>query len=289
MEVLDLLYDFFQGLADYQFLQNALITSVMVGISAGVIGSFIILRGMSLMGDAISHAVLPGVALSYMLGSSYIIGATFFGVFSAALIGFIGKHSRLKNDTAIGIVFSSFFALGIILISFARSATDLYHILFGNVLAVRDSDMYLTAIVMVIVIIVVGLFYKQLKLSSFAPTMAQSYGWNTGLINYGLMFLLTLVAVTSLQTVGTILVIAMLITPAATAYLLTNRLSIMIGLSTLFGVLSALIGLYFSYSYNLPSGATIVMTAAVFFVLVFLFSPTKGLFQQIKKERVDEV
>ena len=148
-----MLHDFFQGLMEYQFLQNALITSIMVGISAGVIGSFIILRGMSLMGDAISHAVLPGVAISYMLGSSYIIGATFFGIFSAALIGFVGKHSRLKNDTAIGIVFSSFFALGIILISFARSATDLYHILFGNVLAVRDSDMYLTALVMIIVVL----------------------------------------------------------------------------------------------------------------------------------------
>ena len=279
-----MLHDFFQGLMEYQFLQNALITSIMVGISAGVIGSFIILRGMSLIGDAISHAVLPGVAISYMLGSSYIIGATFFGIFSAALIGFVGKHSRLKNDTAIGIVFSSFFALGIILISFARSATDLYHILFGNVLAVRDSDMYLTALVMIIVVLAVLLFYKQLKLTSFAPTMAQSYGW----INYGLMFLLTLVAVTSLQTVGTILVIAMLITPAATAYQLTNKLSIMVGLSTVFGVLSAIIGLYFSYSYNLPSGATIVMTAAVFFIAAFLFSPSKGLIQQVRKERMYE-
>ncbi|MFZ2583719.1 MAG: metal ABC transporter permease, partial [Trichococcus flocculiformis] len=139
-----MLNEFIQGLLDFQFLQNALITSVMVGISAGIIGSFIILRGMSLMGDAISHAVLPGVALSYMLGSSYILGATFFGMASAALIGFVTKHSRLKNDTAIGIVFSAFFALGIILISFARSSTDLYHILFGNVLAVRDSDMLLT-------------------------------------------------------------------------------------------------------------------------------------------------
>ncbi|MFZ2438175.1 MAG: metal ABC transporter permease [Trichococcus flocculiformis] len=281
-----MLNEFIQGLLDFQFLQNALITSVMVGISAGIIGSFIILRGMSLMGDAISHAVLPGVALSYMLGSSYIIGATIFGMASAALIGFVTKHSRLKNDTAIGIVFSAFFALGIILISFARSSTDLYHILFGNVLAVRDSDMFLTAAVLVIVLIAVLLFYKQLKLTSFAPTIAKSYGWNISAINYGLMFLLTLVAVTSLQTVGTILVIAMLITPAATAYQLTDKLLVMIVLSTVFGTLSSIVGLYFSYSYNLPSGATIVMAAAVFFIVAFIFAPKKGLIGQLRKENL---
>ena len=281
-----MLNEFIQGLLDFQFLQNALITSVMVGISAGIIGSFIILRGMSLMGDAISHAVLPGGALSYMLGSSYIIGATIFGMASAALIGFVTKHSRLKNDTAIGIVFSAFFALGIILISFARSSTDLYHILFGNVLAVRDSDMFLTAAVLVIVLIAVPLFYKQLKLTSFAPTIAKSYGWNISAINYGLMFLLTLVAVTSLQTVGTILVIAMLITPAATAYQLTDKLLVMIVLSTVFGTLSSIVGLYFSYSYNLPSGATIVMAAAVFFIVAFIFAPKKGLIGQLRKENL---
>jgi ABC-type Mn2+/Zn2+ transport system permease subunit len=281
-----MLNDFIQGLLDFQFLQNALITSVMVGISAGIIGSFIILRGMSLMGDAISHAVLPGVALSYMLGSSYIIGATVFGMASAALIGFVTKHSRLKNDTAIGIVFSAFFALGIILISFARSSTDLYHILFGNVLAVRDSDMLLTAAVLGIVLISVPLFYKQLKLTSFAPTIAKSYGWNISAINYGLMFLLTLVAVTSLQTVGTILVIAMLITPAATAYQLTDKLLVMIVLSTVFGTLSSIVGLYFSYSYNLPSGATIVMAAAMFFIVAFIFAPKKGLIGQLRKENL---
>lgn len=281
-----MLNEFIQGLLDFQFLQNALITSVMVGISAGIIGSFIILRGMSLMGDAISHAVLPGVALSYMLGSSYIIGATIFGMASAALIGFVTKHSRLKNDTAIGIVFSAFFALGIILISFARSSTDLYHILFGNVLAVRDSDMFLTAAVLVIVLIAVPLFYKQLKLTSFAPTIAKSYGWNISAINYGLMFLLTLVAVTSLQTVGTILVIAMLITPAATAYQLTDKLLVMIVLSTVFGTLSSIVGLYFSYSYNLPSGATIVMAAAVFFIVAFIFAPKKGFIGQLRKENL---
>lgn len=281
--------NFINGLVHYQFLQNALITSIMVGIVSGVIGSFIVLRGMSLMGDAISHAVLPGVAMSYMLGINYIIGASLFGILAAILIGFITQKSQLKNDTAIGVVFSSFFALGIILISFAKSSTDLYHILFGNVLAVRDSDILITLIVGIVVLLFVFLFYKELVVSSFDPTMAKAYGLKTTLLHYALMFLLTLVAVSALQTVGTILVIAMLITPAATAYQLTNHLPTMIVLSTIFGVLSSIIGLFFSYSYNLASGATIVLTAALFFILAFLFSPKKGLFFINKKKGEQEL
>lgn len=281
--------NFINGLVHYQFLQNALITSIMVGIVSGVIGSFIVLRGMSLMGDAISHAVLPGVAMSYMLGINYIIGASLFGILAAILIGFITQKSQLKNDTAIGVVFSSFFAIGIILISFAKSSTDLYHILFGNVLAVRDSDILITLIVGIVVLLFVFLFYKELVVSSFDPTMAKAYGLKTTLLHYALMFLLTLVAVSALQTVGTILVIAMLITPAATAYQLTNHLPTMIVLSTIFGVLSSIIGLFFSYSYNLASGATIVLTAALFFILAFLFSPKKGLFFINKKKEEQEL
>ena len=284
-----MIQSFVEGVFNYQFLQYALITSILVGLASGVIGSFIILRGMSLMGDAISHAVLPGVAISYMFGFSYTLGATAFGVLTAALIGFVTQKSRLKNDTAIGIVFSSFFALGIILISFAQSATDLYHILFGNVLAVRESDLYLTAIVSAVVLLFIFIFYKELKITSFDPMMAKAYGLNTTFIHYALMFFLTLVAVVSLQTVGTILVIAMLITPAATAYLLTNRLSIMIALSASFGVLSAIVGVFFSYSYNLPSGATIVLASAVFFALAFLFSPTKGILFQRKEQTNEEI
>lgn len=279
-----MIVNFINGLNNYAFLRNALITSVVLGIVAGVIGSFIILRGLSLMGDAISHAVLPGVAVSYMLGGSYFIGATIFGLIAAALIGFINNKTKLKNDTSIGIVFSAFFALGIILISFAQSATDLYHILFGNVLAVRQSDIVLTAIVGVIVILFVIIFFKELKISSFDPVMAQASGLNTTLMHYALMFLLTLVAVSALQTVGTVLVIAMLITPAATAFLLTDDLRLMIILAACFGVLCSVIGLFFSYSYNLASGATIVLTCAVFFILAFLFSPKKGIILSRKEK-----
>lgn len=282
-----MIVEFLEGLVKYGFLRNALITAVIIGIISGVIGCFIILRGLSLMGDAISHAVLPGVAFSYMLGGSYFIGASIFGIIAAALIGFISDKSKLKNDTAIGIVFSAFFALGIIMISFAQSATDLYHILFGNVLAVRESDIMVTIAVGVVVMLFVSLFYKELKISSFDPTMARATGLNTTVIHYALMFLLTLVAVSALQTVGTILVIAMLITPAATAFMLTNKLSVMIVLSAAFGVISAIIGLFLSYSYNLASGATIVLTCAAFFILAFLFSPRKGLL--IRRKEVNEI
>ena len=272
-----MIQSFYEGLLNYQFLQYALFTSVLVGMTSGVIGSFIILRGMSLMGDAISHAVLPGVAISYMFGFSYIIGAVAFGMLTTGIIGVVTQRSRLKNDTALGIVFSSFFALGIILISFAQSATDLYHILFGNVLAVRESDLQMTATVSGVVLLFIFIFYKELKITSFDPMMAKAYGLNTALIHYLLMFFLTLVAVVSLQTVGTILVIAMLITPAATAYLLTNSLVKMIVLSATIGGLSAIVGVFFSYSYNWPSGATIVLSCTLFFTLAFLFSSTKGI------------
>ncbi len=268
---------FFDSVIEYGFLQKALLTSVMVGVICGVIGCFIILRGMALMGDAISHAVLPGVAISYMLGINFFIGAVVTGILTAVGIGFISQNSRVKNDSSIGIVFTAAFALGILLITALKSSSDLYHILFGNVLAVRPSDMWITLIIGVIVLGSVYLFYKELLVSSFDPIMAQAYGLPTKVIHYFLMTLLTLVTVASLQTVGIILVVAMLITPASTAYLLTDRLSVMIGLSALFGAVSAVAGLYLSFTYNLASGATIVLVATTLFILSLLFSPKQGI------------
>ncbi|KAA0965069.1 metal ABC transporter permease [Sporosarcina sp. ANT_H38] len=268
---------FFEAVMQYGFLQKALITSVMVGIISGVIGCFIILRGMALMGDAISHAVLPGVAISFMLGINFFIGAVITGILTAIGIGFINQNSRVKNDSAIGIMFTAAFASGIILITFLKSSTDLYHILFGNVLAVRPSDMWITLIVGIFVLLSVFIFYKELLVSSFDPIMAQAYGLPTKMIHYFLMVLLTLVTVASLQTVGIILVVAMLITPASTAYLLSDRLSVMIFISAICGTISAVIGLYLSFTYNLASGATIVLVATALFFIAFIFSPKQGL------------
>lgn len=269
--------EFIQDLMHYGFLQKAFITSVMVGIICGVIGSFIVLRGMALMGDALSHAVLPGVAISYMLGISYFYGAVFTGVLTALGIGVISQNSRVKNDSSIGIVFSAMLALGIILITTAQSATDLTQILFGNVLAVRSTDMVMTLIVGAVILLAVFLFYKELLISSFDETMAAAYGLKVRLIHYGLMVLLTLVTVASIQTVGVILVVSMLITPASAAYLLTNRLSIMIFLAALFGAASSIVGIYFSFLYDLPSGPVIVLATTAWFALVFLFSPKHGV------------
>ncbi|WP_349409442.1 metal ABC transporter permease [Pseudalkalibacillus sp. SCS-8] len=277
--------NFIEAIIQYEFLQKALITSVMVGIICGVIGCFIILRGMALMGDAISHAVLPGVAISYFLGINFFFGAVFTGVLTAIGIGFVSQNSRLKNDTSIGILFTSAFAAGIILITFMKSSTDLYHILFGNVLAVRPSDMWVTLAIGILVIAGVYFFYKELLVTSFDSTMAQAYGLSTKIIHYLLMTLLTMVTVASLQTVGIVLVVAMLITPAATAYLLTDRLWVMIYLAAGFGSVASVIGLYYSFTYNLPSGATIVLTSTILFIAVFLFSPKHGFVRKVVKSR----
>ncbi|WDF82647.1 metal ABC transporter permease [Lacticaseibacillus pabuli] len=275
--------EFIGALARYDFLQSALITSIMVGVMSGIIGSFIILRGMSLMGDAISHAVLPGVAVAYMLGINILIGASVFGILAALLIGFVSTHSKLKNDTSIGIVFSAFYALGFILISLAGSSTNLHHILFGNVLAVSNSDMITTVIVLCIAVLFVVIFYKELLISSFDPTFAQTYGLNTRVMHYALMLVLTLVTVSALQTVGIILVVAMLITPAATAFMWTNRMSVMLVMAAIFGVIASTVGLYLSYALNWASGPAIVIVAAAMFVVSFLFAPKQGLLIKVRR------
>src|SRR5690625_4587902 len=269
--------EFIADIMHYNFLQKALVTSIAVGIICGIIGCFIILRGMALMGDAISHAILPGVAISYMVGINYFYGAVFFGILTAFGIGFVTQNSRIKSDSSIGIVFSAFFALGVILIAKAQTATNLEQILFGNVLSVRNSDMIMTIIAGVIVILFVALFYKELLVSTFDETMAKAYGLPTKLIHYGIMVLLTITTVASLQTVGVVLVVAMLITPAATAYLLTNRLWVMIILASLFGAFSAVIGLYFSFVHNFSSEAVIVLTTTVLFIITFIFAPKQGI------------
>ncbi|HJB79097.1 MAG TPA: metal ABC transporter permease [Candidatus Nosocomiicoccus stercorigallinarum] len=270
----------FQDIFAYEFFQKALLTGLVVGIVCGVIGSFIVLRGLALMGDAISHAVLPGVAISFMLGINFFIGAVVVGLLAAIGIGFINQNSNIKNDSAIGIVFSTFFAIGVLLIAKANTAMDLTEILFGNVLTVRDVDRTLTLIVAAVVIFVVVLFYKEFLMTTFDPTMAEASGMPVKTIHYGLMVLLTLVTVVSLQTVGVVLVVSLLITPAATAYLLTKRMSTMVVLSSVLGGTSAIIGLILSFNFNLSSGPTIVLVATAFFLLAFIFAPKKGVLWQ---------
>ena len=234
------MHNFIEGLMEFHFLQNALVSAVVIGAVAGILGCFIILRGMSLMGDAISHAVLPGVALSFILGINFFIGALVFGLLASFLIAFVNQNSTIKGDTAIGITFSSFLALGVILIGVAKSSTDLFHILFGNILAVQDIDLLITLVVSVIVVVVILAYFKELQVTSFDPVFAQSTGMNVQFYHYLLMFLLALVSITAMQSVGTVMIVALLITPAATAYLYSNRLKIMLILAAIFGSLSSI-------------------------------------------------
>lgn len=275
-----MIQNFINGLYEFHFLQNTLITAVVIGIVSGAVGCFIILRGMSLMGDAISHTVLPGVAISYILGINFFIGAIAFGLLSSLIITYIKNNSLIKGDTAIGIMFSSFLALGIILIGVANSSTDLFHILFGNILAVQDIDKWLTIGVSIFVLIVIALFFKQLLITSFDPLMAKAIGMKVNFYHYLLMVLLTLVSVTAMQSVGTILIVAMLITPAATAYLYTNSLKKMLILSSSIGAISSVLGLFIGYTFNIAAGSSIVITSAIIFAVSFLISPKQNFIRK---------
>jgi manganese/iron transport system permease protein len=261
----------------YAFMQRALLTSIAVGAVCGLLSSYVVLKRWALLGDAISHAVLPGVAIAYLLGWPFFVGAFATGALTSLGIGVIERNSRIKSDAAMGLMFTAAFALGVVIISQISTSTHLMHILFGNVLGVRYPALMLTLVAGAVTLTVVLLFYKELLIWVFDPVQARSLGLNTGLIHYGLILLLTLTIVASLETVGIILVISMLITPGATAYLLVNRLPLMMLLATLIGVVSSVLGLFLAYQFNLASGGAIVLVATAFFLLAFLFSPQRGV------------
>jgi len=233
---------------------------------------------MAFIGDAMAHSILPGVAVAYLVKGSLIVGGLVAAVAVALGIGFFSRQGRLKEDSAIGILFAAAFSLGVILISSIRSyALDLSHILFGNVLGVGVTDLLVTAGLVVVVLLVVFLLYKELLVVSFDPVLAATLRLPAERLRIVLLVLLAVTVVVSLQSVGIGLVASMLVTPAATAFLLTRRLPRMIGLSALFGALSGVIGLYASYYLDVVSGAAIVLTATAFFLLAFLFAPRRGL------------
>lgn len=259
--------DFFNHLLSYQFLNRALITSILVGIVCGTVGSIIVLRGLSLMGDAMSHAVLPGVALSFLFNIPMFIGALVTGIIASLFIGFITSKSKTKPDAAIGISFTAFLATGVIIISLINSTTDLYHILFGNLLAITNQSFWTTIIIGMSVLTLIVVFYRPLMISTFDATFSRMSGLNTTLIHYFVMLLLALVTVASIQTVGIILVVALLITPASTAFLISKQLYSMMIIASLISIISSITGLYFSYIYNVPSGATIVICTFTIYVI----------------------
>ena len=261
----------------FEFMRRALFVSALVGAVCGLLSCYMTLKGWALMGDAVSHAVMPGVVVAYALGFPFSLGAFVFGVGSVALIGFIKQKSRIKEDTVIGLVFTGFFAFGLVLVSKIKSNIDLMHILFGSPLGISNSDINQTIIISLIVILVLLIFRKDLLLYCFDPTHARSIGINTGLLHYMLLSVLSLAAVAGLQTVGIILVVSMLITPGATAYLLTDKFNRMTIISIITSVISSVIGVYLSYWFDIETGGSIVLVQTLLFLLAFIFAPKYGI------------
>lgn len=261
----------------YGFMVNALATAVTAAAVCAVLSCWLVLIGWSLMGDAVSHAVLPGVVLAYVLGVPFAIGALLFGFLAVALIGAVRDTSRIKEDAAIGIVFSTLFALGLVLISVTPSNTDLSHIIFGNLLGVSRAELTQIAILGAISLGILLFKRKDFTLFAFDPTHAHAIGLNPKIIGAALLGLLALTSVVALQAVGVILVVAMLIIPGATAHLLTDRFGRMLVIAPVISVLCSVIGLYVSYYLDTASGGMIVLTQGAAFALVYLLSPTQGL------------
>lgn len=262
----------------YGFMQRGMLAAIMVGVLCAVVGCYVVLRGMAYLGDAMSHAILPGIAIAYLLKGDILIGALVAGVVVALGIGFFTRRGTIKEDTAIGILFAATLSLGVALISTIKTyALDLTHILFGNVLGVGPGDLILIAALGAGVLVTIGLFYKELLVVSFDPVLAATMRLPTERLKNLLLVLIAVVIVVSLQTVGVGLVAAMLVTPAATAFLLTRRLPVMMLVAGILGALASVVGLYLSFYFNVASGAAIVLTATVFFFVTYLFAPQRGL------------
>jgi len=263
----------------HEFMRKAILISILITSVCGLLSSFLTLKGWALMGDAVSHAVMPGVVVAYAIGVPLSIGAFVFGVGSVALIGFIKHKSRIKEDTVIGLVFTGFFALGIVLISKITSEIDLMHILYGTPLGIPLSDVKQTIFISFLVVLLLSIFRKDLMLYCFDPRHAKTIGINVSFLHYLLLTCLSLAAVVGLQAVGIVLVVAMLITPGATAYLLTDKFDELSVISVLSSIISSLLGIYLSYWLDIAPGGSIVLVQTFIFLFAFLFAPRYGIFK----------
>lgn len=261
----------------YDFMVRAIVTTALAAVVCAVLSCWLVLIGWSLMGDAVSHAVLPGVVLAYIVGAPFALGALAFALIAVTLIGVVRNTSRVKEDAAIGIVFSSLFALGLVLISVTPSQTDLNHIIFGNLLGVSIPDLIQVLVLGVVAFAILILKRRDLTLYAFDPTHAHAIGLSPRRLGALLLGLLALTSVVALQTVGVVLVVAMLIIPGATAYLLTDRFSRMLVIAPTISAACSIAGIYISYYLDTASGAMVVLTQGVVFGVVYLFSPRQGL------------
>ena len=255
----------------YQFMQNALLASLLIAATCGIIGSYVVLRRMAFIGDALAHTALPGVVIAYMNGWSLVGGALAAGIMTALGIGWMARKSTLREDTAIGVIFTAMFALGILLMSRLQSFRDLSHILFGNILGVQSQELWLMTGVALVVLVVLVLFHKELELTSFDSTHAEVIGIQSNRLRTMLLILLAFTVVTGIQVVGVVLTSALLVTPAAAASLITSDLRRMMVVSAVIGAGSEFVGLLLSYYFAVSTGAAIVLTCtAVFGVIVLI-------------------
>jgi len=255
----------------YSFMRQALVASMLIGATCSLLGVYVVLRRMAFMGDAIAHTTLPGLVVAYLNQWNLFFGATIAAIITALGIGWLSRREQLREDTAIGVLFSGMFALGIVLISTARSYRDFSHMLFGNVLGVTTGDLAGIIVTGVIVVTCLLIFQKELMLTTVDPLHAQVIGLSSERMRYLLLILLALAVVTAIQAVGVVLTSALLVTPAATASLLTKRLNRMLILSVMFSTLSSVIGLYASYYLSVSSGGAIVLACTTLFGMVFAF------------------
>jgi manganese/iron transport system permease protein len=274
------LYDVIAVPLSYPFMQRALMVSLLVAAVCAVLSCYLVLKGWSLMGDAISHAVLPGIVVAYVLAIPLAIGAFVAGLSCALATGYLKENSRIKEDTVMGIVFSGMFGFGLVLFTKVETEQHLNHILFGNVLGVTTRDLIETAIVAGGTLLIVLLKWRDLLLYCFDPNHARSIGLPVRVLHYGLLVLLALTIVASLKAVGIILVIAMLIAPGATAYLLTDSFERMLVIAAAVALISAFIGTVVSFHIDGATGACIVLTQALFFTAAVLFGPKGGILRR---------
>ena len=262
----------------YEFMQRALLVALLVAAVCAVLSCYLVLKGWSLMGDAISHAVLPGIVIAYVVGIPLVIGAFTAGLGCALATGYLKDNSRVKEDTVMGIVFSGMFGFGLVLFTKIETDQHLNHILFGNVLGVTTADLIETAIIAGGTLLIVLIKRRDLLLYCFDPNHARAIGLPVRVLHYGLLVLLSLTIVSALKAVGIILVIAMLIAPGATAYLLTDSFGRMLGIAVVVAMASAAFGTLVSFHINGATGACIVLVQASAFIAAFLFAPKRGLF-----------
>ncbi|MGB3558691.1 MAG: metal ABC transporter permease [Geitlerinemataceae cyanobacterium] len=267
----------------FQFVREAIVISVFLGILCAIVGSYLIVQEKGMMSCVISHAILPGVSIAFFLGIDLSIGAFISGVISAFFVVFIRSSSRIKVDTAMSLILSSFLGLGIILITVLKTnQLDLSHLLFGDILGVTTADVWKTAGITILILVLTKLFYKELQFYTFDPLGARAIGLPVNAMYFGLICAITLTIVASMQTVGVLLVMALLTGPAATAYLFVKELHEMMAVGAILGIVSSVGGMYLSYHLDLPSGPAIVMVVFALFLLALLLSPTQGILTQTR-------